>query len=176
MQNSRFIPILIAVAFLAVIIGFLTMKETPAPGKMEPAPVVENPITTTDKGSLMSGAGPVDADAPQEFSETASGLKYRILRKSEGAKPVRSNEVTVNYRGWLDDGTEFDSSYKRGETTSFPLGNVIPGWTEGLQLIGKGGMIELWIPSKLGYGSRGAGGLIPPDATLHFLVELIEIK
>ncbi|MGE3315137.1 MAG: FKBP-type peptidyl-prolyl cis-trans isomerase [Planctomycetaceae bacterium] len=124
----------------------------------------------------MSTAGPEDADAPKEYSETASGLKYRVLRKSDAPKPIRSSVVEVNYRGWLEDGTEFDSSYKRRESISFPLGNVIAGWTEGLQLVGKGGMIELCIPSELGYGSRGAGGVIPPHATLYFLVELIDFQ
>jgi FKBP-type peptidyl-prolyl cis-trans isomerase len=84
--------------------------------------------------------------------------------------------VKVNYHGWLDDGKVFDSSYKRGEPIEFGLTQVIPGWTEGMQLVGKGGMIELLIPSNLGYGKRGAGGAIPPDATLHFLVELIDVR
>lgn len=120
--------------------------------------------------------GPVDKDAPEEFTSTDSGLKYRIRRKTDGAKPVATDTVEVHYRGWLDDGTEFDSSYKRGETISFPLNRVIPGWTEGMQLVGVGGMIELEIPSDLGYGDRGAGGTIPGGATLHFIVELKAIK
>ena len=119
--------------------------------------------------------GAQDKDAPKEFSSTPTGLKYKILRKSDGAKPTKFDQVTVNYKGWLDDGTEFDSSYKRGEPITFPLNRVIKGWTEGMQLVGKGGMIELEIPSKLGYGPGGQGP-IPPDATLHFLVELIDIK
>ena len=133
-------------------------------------------ITARDKDELMNGAGPVDDDAPDEFTQTESGLKYRILRKSEEMKPRASETVSVHYRGWLDDGTEFDSSYARGEPISFPLDGVIPGWTEGMQLIGVGGMVELWIPAELGYGARGQGDDIPPNATLHFLVELLEIK
>jgi FKBP-type peptidyl-prolyl cis-trans isomerase FkpA len=120
--------------------------------------------------------GPADKDAPAEFSNTDSGLKYRILRKSDGKKPAATDTVTVHYRGWLDGGKEFDSSYKRDEPATFPLNRVIKGWTEGMQLVGKGGMIELEIPAKLGYGERGAGDAVPPNATLHFLVELIEIK
>lgn len=89
--------------------------------------------------------------------------------------PAKTDSVTVHYKGWLDDGKEFDSSYKRGETISFPLNRVIPGWTEGMQLVGKGGMIELEIPSKLGYGANGQGP-IPGGATLHFIVELFDIK
>ena len=120
--------------------------------------------------------GPIDKDAPMDFTKTASGLKYRVLRKSGGKKPTAANKVTVHYRGWLDGGKEFDSSYKRGETISFPLSGVVKGWTEGLQLVGEGGMIELEIPSPLGYGARGAGGVIPPDATLHFVVELFKVE
>ena len=121
------------------------------------------------------GPGPEDADAPKEFTTTDSGLKYRILRKSDGKKPVASDDVYAHYVGWLDDGTEFDSSYGRGEPAQFPLNQVIPGWTEGLQLLGEGGMIELEIPSDQGYGPGGAPG-IPPNSTLHFKVELIEVR
>jgi FKBP-type peptidyl-prolyl cis-trans isomerase len=123
--------------------------------------------------------GPVDKDAPVEFTKTASGLKYRIRRKSEGKKPTKDDTVRCHYKGWLIvDGKEkeFDSSYKRGEPATFPLSGVIKGWTEGLQLIGEGGMIELEIPAELGYGARGAGSVIPPNATLHFLVELEAVR
>ncbi len=121
---------------------------------------------------------PVETSTPDStvFTSTPSGLNYKILREGTGSKPLPTSNVTVHYRGWLDDGTEFDSSYKRGEPISFPLNRVIPGWTEGMQLVGKGGMIELEIPSELGYGARGAGGAIPPNARLHFVVELIDIK
>ncbi len=120
--------------------------------------------------------GPVDPDAPEEFTTTQSGLKYRVRRKGNGQQPKATNTVTVHYKGWLDDETVFDSSYKRGDTISFPLNGVIKGWTEGMQLVSEGGMIELEIPSELGYGAQGAGGSVPPNATLHFLVELVEIK
>lgn len=125
----------------------------------------------------MSSPGPtvVDADAPTEFTTTASGLKYRVLRKGEGANPRASDTVTVNYKGWLDSGKIFDSSYGKGEPISFGLREVVPGWTEGLQLVSEGGMIELEIPSELGYGAQGPPG-IPPNATLHFIVELIKVK
>ena len=123
----------------------------------------------------MSDAGPVDDDAPEEFTETDSGLQYRILRKSDGEKATASNSVTVNYRGWLDDDTEFDSSYKRDEPISFPLRGVIPGWTEGMQLVGVGGMIELTIPVSWA-ADNGAGAAVPPNAALHFIVELISVN
>jgi FKBP-type peptidyl-prolyl cis-trans isomerase FkpA len=126
---------------------------------------------------LPAGAGALDADAPKTFQTTPSGLQYRVLRKGAGAQPKATNSVKVNYHGWLDDGKVFDSSYKRGEAIEFGLNQVIPGWTEGMQLVGKGGMIELVIPSKLGYGPRGTpGGPIPPNATLHFLVELLDVR
>lgn len=123
-----------------------------------------------------SSPGPQDPDAPTEFTTTESGLKYRILRRSDGRKPTASNSVTVDYVGWLDNGREFDNSYIRREPTSFGLSQVVPGWTEGLQLVGEGGMIELEIPYELGYGAQGSPGSIPPFATLHFKVELHEIK
>lgn len=122
------------------------------------------------------GAGQIDNDAAKNFTETKTGLKYRILRKGEGAAPKATATVKVHYHGWLDNGKVFDSSYQRNESISFPLNQVIKGWTEGMQLVGTGGMIELQIPSALGYGDRGAPPDIPPKATLHFLVELIEVK
>ncbi len=123
-----------------------------------------------------SSPGPQDPDAPTEFTTTESGLKYRILRRSDGRKPTASNSVTVDYVGWLDNGREFDNSYIRREPTSFGLSQVVRGWTEGLQLVGEGGMIELEIPYDLGYGAQGSPGSIPPFATLHFKVELHEIN
>lgn len=120
------------------------------------------------------GPGPVDDDAPEAFTTTESGLKYRIRRKGDGPKPSPRDTVTVHYRGWLDDGKVFDSSYGKGDTVNFPLDGVIAGWTEGLQHVGEGGMIELTIPPDLGYGAGGAGP-IPANATLHFIVELIKV-
>lgn len=110
-----------------------------------------------------------------EFQETASGLRYRILREGKDLKPLPTSQVTVHYRGWLDDGTEFDSSYSTGRPFGTPLNGVIAGWTEGLQLIGEGGKIELDIPSQLAYGENGFPPVIPPNARLHFDVELITV-
>ena len=126
--------------------------------------------------TLPRGAGKIAADAPKTFAQTPSGLQYRVLRAGNGAKPTAAQKVKVHYHGWLDGGKVFDSSYDRGETISFGLNQVIKGWTEGMQLVGEGGMIELTIPADLGYGARGAGGVIPPNATLHFLVELIAVQ
>jgi FKBP-type peptidyl-prolyl cis-trans isomerase FkpA len=107
---------------------------------------------------------------------TASGLQYEILSAGEGASPKASDKVTVHYKGTLIDGTEFDSSYARGQPVTFPLGNVIPGWTEGLQLLKTGGKAKLFIPSNLAYGERGAGAKIGPNETLVFEVELLGVE
>lgn len=125
---------------------------------------------------LPGGAGKVAEDAPKTFTTTKSGLKYRVLRKGGEKLPKPTSNIEVNYHGWLDGGKVFDSSYERKESISFGLNQVIPGWTEGMQLVGEGGMIELEIPSELGYGKRGAPPVIPPNAKLHFLVELIKIN
>ena len=125
---------------------------------------------------LPKGAGKVDQDAPKKFAETDSGLHYRVLRKGTGGKPRATDKVKVNYHGWLDGGKVFDSSYDRGMPAEFPLNRVVKGWTEGLQLVGEGGMIELEIPSDLGYGDAGRPPKIPPKATLHFLVELLKVE
>lgn len=106
---------------------------------------------------------------------TKSGLVYRAITEGKGASPGASDKVKVHYRGTLADGTEFDSSYKRGEPIEFPLNRVIPCWTEGVQLIKVGGKAKLTCPPGIAYGSRGAGGVIPPNATLQFEVELLGI-
>lgn len=108
--------------------------------------------------------------------QTASGITIKMLKEGTGASPKASDTVKVHYRGTLADGKEFDSSYKRGEPTSFPLNRVIPCWTEGIQLIKVGGKATLTCPPELAYGSRGAGGVIPPNATLTFEVELLAIE
>ncbi len=107
---------------------------------------------------------------------TASGLQYKILTAGTGAKPTAADTVVCNYKGTFIDGTEFDSSYKRGKPAEFPVGGVIPGWTEALQLMPVGSKWQLVIPSGLAYGTRGAGGAIGPNQTLVFEVDLISIK
>lgn len=107
---------------------------------------------------------------------TESGLQYKVITQGDGPKPADANaEVEVHYRGTLIDGTVFDSSYDRGESISFFLNQVIGGWTEGLQLMPTGSKYMLYIPSELGYGKRGAAGVIPPNATLIFEVELLKV-
>ena len=108
---------------------------------------------------------------------TASGLVYESLKDGTGASPKASDTVKVHYKGTFPDtGKEFDSSYKRGEPIEFPLQGVIPCWTEGVQLMKVGGKAKLTCPPGIAYGARGAGGVIPPNATLNFEVELLGIK
>ncbi|MBQ1736995.1 MAG: FKBP-type peptidyl-prolyl cis-trans isomerase [Muribaculaceae bacterium] len=107
--------------------------------------------------------------------QTTSGLQYMVLKEGNGAKPGPTDTVTVHYTGRLLDCTVFDSSVERGEPASFPLDKVIPGWTEGLQLMSEGSQYRLFIPSELAYGSKGAGDNILPNSTLIFDVELIKV-
>ena len=107
---------------------------------------------------------------------TPSGLQYKVIKQGTGPKPTTSDTVVCNYRGTLIDGKEFDSSYKRGEPATFPVGGVIKGWTEALQLMPVGSKYELFIPSELAYGERGAGPDIGPNTTLIFEVELLSIQ
>jgi FKBP-type peptidyl-prolyl cis-trans isomerase FkpA len=106
---------------------------------------------------------------------TASGLVFRSLQDGQGASPSAIDKVKVHYRGTFPDGKEFDSSYKRNQPIDFPLNAVIPCWTEGVQLMKVGGKAKLTCPPGIAYGARGAGGVIPPNATLQFEVELIAI-
>lgn len=108
--------------------------------------------------------------------ETPSGLQYKVVSVGDGESPGRSDTVSAHYAGRLLDGTEFDSSYKRGEPLTIPVGAVIKGWTEALTMMKVGDKWTLYIPPELGYGERGAGGTIPPNSALIFDVELIEIK
>jgi len=107
---------------------------------------------------------------------TASGLQYEVIAMGDGPKPKAADTVEVHYRGTLLDGTEFDSSYRRSQTATFPLNGVIRGWTEGVQLMPVGSKFRFFIPPELAYGARGAGAAIGPNATLIFEVELLDIK
>ena len=113
--------------------------------------------------------------ADSKETKTASGIVITTLKEGSGASPKSTETVKVHYRGVLENGKEFDSSYGRGQPASFPLNRVIPCWTEGVQTMKVGGKVKLLCPSSLAYGSRGVPGTIPPDATLIFEVELLEI-
>ena len=118
---------------------------------------------------------------PTAFAQSApvtkpSGLVFQSITEGKGPSPAATDVVKVHYRGTFPDGKEFDSSYKRGEPTEFPLNGVIPCWTEGVQLMKVGGKAKLTCPPGIAYGTRGAGGVIPPNATLNFEIELIAVK
>ena len=112
------------------------------------------------------------------FEKTASGLRYQFIQRGDGAASEKGKTVAVHYKGQLLDGTVFDSSYKRNQPIEFKLGlgQVIPGWDEGIQLLSVGDKARFVVPSELGYGARGAGGVIPQDATLIFDVELVGVS
>lgn len=125
-------------------------------------------------------AAPAQAPAQADkdgYTTTASGLKYKVLKEGNGKSPKATDNVTVHYEGKLTDGTVFDSSYKGGSPITFPLNRVIPGWTEGLQLMKEGAVYEFYIPYQLAYGEQGTpGGPIGPKADLIFKVELIKVQ
>jgi len=114
--------------------------------------------------------------AKEGVKTTSSGLQYKVIKEGSGPKPKATSRVTVHYRGTLLDGKEFDSSYEHGQPVTFPLNQVIPGWTEGVQLMSKGAKYQFWIPAALCYGESGSPPAIPPNATLAFEVELIDFK
>ena len=166
-MNKFRIPLLTLAAFVGVT-GFYIIhkKEIESPKKQHAASL----SFTNQKGNLSN-------QTSEEFFTTSSGLQYRILNEGSGeVSPGPESVVSVHYRGKLTNGLEFDSSYKRNQPASFPVNGVIRGWTEALQLMKEGDKWELIIPPDLGYGSKGAGNIIPPDSTLIFEVELIEIK
>lgn len=123
---------------------------------------------------LLALSLPSFATEPKE-EKTPSGIGITMLKEGSGSRPKASDTVKVHYRGTLTSGKEFDSSYSRGQPATFPLNRVIPCWTEGVQMIKIGGKAKLVCPSNLAYGSRGVPGTIPPESTLVFEVELLEI-
>ena len=136
-----------------------------ARGKIQGQKLAEVAKGVVEKASKEKGA-----------VKTPSGLIYVPLKEGTGASPSPTDTVKVNYRGTLADGKEFDSSYKRGQPAEFPLSGVIKCWTEGLQKMKVGGKAQVVCPPAIAYGDRGAGGLIPPDATLVFDIELLDVK
>lgn len=141
---------------------------------------------TAKRDEMRASEGKVNKEAGAKFLEankkkdgvkvTDSGLQYKVITEGKGKKPAATDTVTTHYKGTLISGKVFDSSYDRGEPATFPVSGVIKGWTEALQMMPVGSKWELYIPSELAYGSRGAGADIGPDATLIFEVELLSIK
>lgn len=143
---------------------------------------LQKKVSDSEKAAIAKAAAEaakqkafLDAKEKEGVQKTGSGLLYRIIREGKGPKPKATDKVKVHYRGQLIDGTEFDSSYSRNAPTTFSLNQVIPGFGEGLQLIAAGGKAELFLPADLAYKDRGVGNVIPPNSTLIFEVELLEI-
>jgi FKBP-type peptidyl-prolyl cis-trans isomerase FklB len=133
--------------------------------------------TGPDKENMDKGIAFLEANAKKEgVKTTESGLQYEVIKEGDGPKPKATDEVKVHYHGTLIDGKVFDSSVERGEPAEFPLNRVIPGWTEGVQLMAKGSKYRFFIPYDLAYGDRGAGADIKPYSALVFEVELLDIK
>jgi FKBP-type peptidyl-prolyl cis-trans isomerase FkpA len=130
---------------------------------------------TPKKMILLFGLATATAALAGAPEKTASGLIYESLKDGSGEQANPGATVQVNYRGTLANGTEFDSSYKRGQPATFPLNRVIPCWTEGVSKMREGGKARLTCPPGIAYGSRGAGAAVPPDATLTFEVELLKV-
>ena len=138
---------------------------------------VFTPFSLMAQSAIIKGETFLKQNGKLEGVKTLpSGLQIKMVSEGKGRQPKATDTVVVHYRGRLISGTEFDSSYKRGEPATFRLNQVIKGWTEGLQLLKEGGKAELYIPSDLAYGPRGAGGSIGPDETLIFEVELVAVK
>ena len=149
----------------------LTQLQTEVRGKME-AKAHEAGAAARKEGEEFLAAN----KTKEGVVTLPSGMQYKILKEGTGPKPTASDTVSCNYRGTLINGKEFDSSYKRGEPTSFPVGGVIKGWTEALQLMPVGSKWQLFIPAEMAYGDRGAGADIGPGETLIFEVELLSIS
>ena len=139
--------------------------------------ILSAPLSGIAQLGLIKGEVFLKQNAKKEGVKTLpSGLQIKVIKEGEGRQPKATDKVVVHYRGRLIDGTEFDSSHKRGQPAEFAVNGVIKGWTEGLQLLKEGGKAELYVPANLAYGSRGAGGLIGPEEALVFEVELISVK
>src|SRR2546425_6137452 len=138
---------------------------------------MEQTQKTAGEKNKTDGAKFLEENKKKEgVKTTASGLQYKVVKEGTGAQPKANDTVTVNYRGTLINGTEFDSSYKRGEPATFPVNGVIKGWTEALQLMKAGSKYQLFIPPNLAYGERAVGPDISPNSTLIFDVELMDVK
>ena len=168
--------------FLAIAMAAMLMTAMSSCGGSNASDTENTTDTVTDYSNEIKDNKTIGREFLEENAkndsviQTESGLQYMVLKEGTGAKPGPTDEVTVHYTGKLINGTVFDSSVERGEPATFPLNKVIPGWTEGLQLMSEGAKYRLFIPSELAYGEKGAGEQILPNSTLIFDVELIKVE
>lgn len=170
-QRNRISLILASGVILSVVCG---CKPPGAPQSQPETP--RNTSTVKIPDVDLTKEGPSDAEIPEEFITTPSGLKYRILRKTDGDKPNEFSIATISQRGWLDDDREFENSYRLNKSFTVAMDKLLPGIREGISLVGEGGKIELVVPYQIGYGSRGFPPKIPAGATLHYIIELHSFK
>ncbi|MDE6006072.1 MAG: FKBP-type peptidyl-prolyl cis-trans isomerase [Muribaculaceae bacterium] len=185
-QGGRlFSRLAVAIGVPALVMGISSCSSKAAEKSDSDSVVIDEILSEPEVTTPLDSTAAIFADPAKKsevatdstYAVTESGLKYMILREGTGKSPKETDVVTVHYSGNLPDGTVFDSSYDRGEPTSFPLNRVIPGWTEGLQLMKTGGKAVFYIPSNLAYGPTGTpGGPIGPNQDLLFTVELIEVN
>lgn len=164
-----------ATATAVLMLGLMACGKTANAGDAETSTGADSVVEDTVVAEDTAVADSTAVAGEDGYITTASGLKYKVLKEGTGKQPEATDFVLVDYEGRLLDGTVFDSSYKRGEPISFPLNGVIPGWTEGLQLMKEGAKYEFYIPYNLAYGERGSGP-IPPKSDLIFVVELHQVN
>ncbi len=172
----RLIMIMVFVLVLLAACGPATPTETPEVEEPTATSPAAQPETETETNGEPA-SGPPEAFQDLDYTTTDSGLQIAVTEEGDGEQAAEGKVVSVHYTGMLADGTVFDSSLNRGEPIRFPLGQgrVIPGWDEGISMLSEGAMASLIIPPELGYGAQGSGGVIPPDATLYFQVELLDV-
>lgn len=170
-RTTATITVVAVIAIIIMVIAFVAVP--PATSLVTPAP---QPTSAAAADGGAAGQAFLASNATAEgVQTTASGLQYKVEVEGTGAKPTASDTVTVNYEGTLVDGTIFDSSYARNQPVTFPLNQVIAGWTEGLQLMSVGSTYMFYIPADLAYGAGGRPPVIPPNSVLVFKVELLDI-
>lgn len=178
MRNRLLLIITILLLLVFVAACGPATTETPEADSVEPTPTTADAgVDEAANGGPDTEAGPPEAFQGLDYTTTDSGLQIAITDEGDGEQAVPGKVVSVHYTGMLADGTVFDSSLSRNEPIRFPLGqgSVIPGWDEGIAMLSEGGRASLIIPPELGYGAQGSGGVIPPNATLYFQVELVEV-
>lgn len=185
-QNNLTFPIIFIVICAVVFGGIYYFGSKGTTVKEETQPVAQNALQDNQTNTQQMSTAEKNLQEGQAFLAqnktkpgvvtTASGLQYEVLKEGTGPKPTLNQTVKVHYEGTLIDGTIFDSSYKRGEPIEFGVTQVIPGWTEALQLMNVGSKYKLYLPSNIAYGANGAGGAIGPNETLIFTVELLAVR